>query len=224
MEIELKNLINKTLLEFGKISFDVTYVTKGCEVDIEIGEYQNENCGPIYDELVSWLGYDEFLDYLISHGVYNNFNGEILLIEEEIVFEIILTGSIYEYDDSERRCIYFDEDFITNKLKLDLSIIGMNESYNEENLSIQFSKSKNSNIEGFEFLFYNNGWHKIELDVDQFEILKIFIESEISKSVPKFEIDLECEINWEVVCEEKYLNFNYWSSPIKLKLNDIISK
>lgn len=224
MEIELKNLIRNTLLEFGKIKFDVTYVNKGCEVEIEIGEYQNEKCGPIYDDLVAWLGYDELVDYLISHEVYHNFHGEILLIKDEIVLEIILTGSIFDYDDLDRSCIYFDEDFITNKLKLDLSFIGMKESYDEKNISVDFSKIKGSNIENLEFLYFNNNWHKIDLDVKQLDFLETYIESEIDKSVPKFEIDLECEINWEVVCEEKELNFNYWSSPIKLKLDDIISK
>lgn len=224
MEIEFKNLIKKTLLEFVKIKFDVTYVTKGCEVEIEIGEYQNEKCGPIYDDLVAWLGYDEFLDYLISHEVYHNFHGEILLLEDEIVFEIVLTGSIFDYDDLDRRCINFDEDFITNKLKLDLSFIGMNEFYNEENISVDFSKTKGSYIENLEFLYFNNNWHKIDLDINQLEVLEKYIELEIDKSMPKFEIRFDCEINWEVVCEEKELNFNYWSSPIKLKLDDIISK
>ena len=31
-------------------------------------------------------------------------------------------------------------------------------------------------------------------------------------------------INWELECEEKCLNFNYWSSPIKIILNEIVSK
>ena len=67
-------------------------------------------------------------------------------------------------------------------------------------------------------------WQKIELDENQLETLNKFIESEIEQAIPKFHIDFECEILWEVECDEKCLEFNYWSSPIKLKLNDILSK
>ena len=77
MEFELESLLEVTLKEFGKIKFDLTYVNKGCIVELEIGDKKNEECGSIYDELSEWLSYGEFLDYLIEHGVHHNFYGGV---------------------------------------------------------------------------------------------------------------------------------------------------
>ena len=114
MENELKSLLEETLKQHGKIEFDLTYIHKGCNVEIKIGEKINEECGAIYDELSYWLSYDEFIDYLINHGVQHNFDGEIFLDNGEICFKLNLRGSWYEYDDTDRRQIYFEEEFITN--------------------------------------------------------------------------------------------------------------
>ena len=224
MNQELKLLIVKTLKEFGEIKFDLTYVTKGFNAEIEIGEKRNEECGAIYEELAAWLGYDEFIDYLISHGVQHNFNGEIFLENGEICFNLTLMGYCYEYDDSDRKFIEFEEEFITNELKIDLSTLGMYDSFDEEDLRVEFYKRKDVSIERLELSFYKEKWQKIELDENQLETLNKFIESEIEQAIPTFDIDFDCGIQWEVECDEKCLEFNYWSSPIKLKLNDIISK
>ena len=77
MKEELKILLLETLNKFETIKFEVTYVNKGCDVEIEIGDKTNEECGPIYDQLSEWLGYEEFIDYLIDHGVQHNFYGTI---------------------------------------------------------------------------------------------------------------------------------------------------
>jgi hypothetical protein len=224
MEAELKTLLEETLNEYGKINFDVTYVTKGCVVEMEIGDKINEKCGLVYEDLSGWLGYDEFVDYLMSHGVQHNYRGEIFLENEEICFLLTLNGYCYEYDDSDRRYIYFDEEFITNELNIELSQIGMDDFYDEENLSVQFYKLKDSPIERLELSYYNEGWHQIELDDNQIEILTDFIESEILLAEPSYDIDFDCEIQWEVESDEKNLDFNYWSTPIKLTLNDIVSE
>lgn len=224
MNQELKLLIVETLKEFETIKFDLTYETKGFNAEIEIGEKRNEECGAIYEELSGWLGYDEFIDYLISHGVRHNFNGEIYLENGEICFNLTLMGYCYEYDDSDRRYIKFEEEFITNELKIDLSTLGMYDSFDEEDLRVEFYKRKDASIERLELSFYKEKWQKIELNENQIEILYKFIESEINQAIPTFHIDFDCEIQWEVECDEKCLEFNYWSSPIKLKLNDIISK
>ncbi|MEY3498851.1 MAG: hypothetical protein RL308_520 [Bacteroidota bacterium] len=223
MNQELKLLIVETLKEFGEIKFDLTYVTKGFNAEIEIGEKRNEECGAIYEELAAWLGYDEFIDYLISHGVQHNFNGEIFLENGEICFNLTVMGYCYEYDDSDRKFIEFEEEFITNELKIDLSTLGMDDSFDEQELRVEFYKRKDAPIERLE-LFNNKKWQKIELDENQLETFNKFIESEIDRATPAFDIDFECEILWEVECDEKCLEFNYWSSPIKLKLNDILSK
>ena len=64
MEETLKDLLIINLVEHQKISFNVYFVTKGCMVEIEIGEKKNEDCGEIFDLLQEWLGYGEFLDML----------------------------------------------------------------------------------------------------------------------------------------------------------------
>jgi hypothetical protein len=223
MEIELKSLLEETLKEHGKIEFDLTYVNKGCIVEIEIGEKINEECGSIYNELSEWLGYDEFINYLIQHNVQHNFGGEIFLDNGEICFNLNLRGSWYEYDDTDRRQIYFEEEFITNDLNIKLSDIGM-DIYDEENLNIQFYKLKDTPITSIELSFYEDKGQGIKLNEKQLETLINFLDHEINQAIPSWDIDFDCEINWEVECEEKCLNFNYWSSPIKLKLNEIVSK
>lgn len=222
MEIELKSLLEETLKEYGKITFDLTYVNKGCIVELEIGDKKNKDCGSIYDELSDWLSYGEFLDYLINHGVLHNFDGEFFIDDGEITINVNVGGSWYEYDDSDRRQIYFEEEFITNELNLKLSEIGM-DSYDEENLTIQFYKLKDTPITRIEMSYYTDDWHKIELNEKQLQVLIFFLEKEIIQATPSFDIDFDCEITWELECEEKCLNFNYWTSPIKLKLDDIVS-
>jgi hypothetical protein len=223
MENDLKTLLEATLNEHGKIKFDLTYDTKGCIVELEIGEKRTEECGDIYSQLSGWLGYDEFIDFLIDRGVQHNFSGEIYRENGEMCFLITLNGYCYEYDDSDRIYIEFEEDFITNELKIDLSSLGMDDLFNEEELRVEFYKRKDEPIERLE-LFNIKNWHKIDLNQNQLEILNKFIEFEIAKAIPSYDIDFECEILWEVECDEKYLEFNYWSSPIKIKLNEIDSK
>ena len=225
MKNELKSLLEETLKEHGKIEFDLTYETKGCNIEIEIGEKRNETCGPLYSELSEWLGYDELLDFLISHGVRNNFSGDIFLENGDICFNLTLNGYYYEYDDSDRRQIYFEEEFITKNLNIELSNVGM-AIYNEENLNISFYKSKDTPISGLNLSYYNDcdEWIEIKLNEKQLETLINFIDHEINQAIPSWDIDFDCEINWELECEDKCLNFNYWTSPIKLKLDDIVSE
>lgn len=221
MKVNLKKQIEKTLKENKTIKFDLTYVNKGCIVELEIGDKKNEECGSIYDELSDWLGYGEFLDYLINHGVLHNFDGEFFIDNGEITINVNIGGSWYEYDDSDRRQIYFEEKFITNELNLKLSEIGM-DIYNEENLTIQFYKLKDTPITRIK-LSHTDHWHEIELNEIQLKVLIDFLEKEIIQAIPSFDIDFDCEITWELECEDKCLNFNYWTSPIKLKLDDIVS-
>jgi hypothetical protein len=222
MKIELESLLEETLKEFGKIKFDLTYVNKGCIVELEIGDKKNEECGSIYDELSEWLSYGEFLDYLIEHGVHHNFYGEFFIDNGEITINVILRGSCYEYDYSDRQQIYFEEEFITNELNLKLSEIGM-DIYDEENLTIQFCKLKGTPITRIELSYHTDHWYEIELNQIQLKVLIDFLEKEIIQAIPSFDIDFDCEITWELECEDKCLNFNYWTSSIKLKLDDIVS-
>ena len=224
MEKNLQTLLYNTLKEHGKIKFDVYFEMKGCIVAIEIGEKQNEDCGPIFKLLELWLGYDEFVEYLVSQDVQNNFEGHFFINEDEIFINLILKGNYYEYDDSDKWTIVFEEDFITNELNIDLSTIGIEDGFEEENWSVQFNKLKNSPIKNLELSYYSDDWHTIELDEKQLNNLTLFIESEIEESLPEFNGDFDCAIEWEAECIENSIDFYYTSTPILLKLNDIIAQ
>lgn len=219
MKNELKLLLKETLEE-NRIKFDLCYVQKGCIVELGIGDKKNEECGIVYDELSEWLSYGEFIDYLIHKGVNHNINGEIYLENNEICFVITL-GNYYGFDDFETKYIELNEDFILNKLEIDLSNLGLEDSFEEHGLSLMFHKEKDSPIEQLE-LFNNKNLNKIELDKKQLKTLIDFLESEISKEILSFDIEFECEILWTLECEDNYLNFNYSSTDIKLRLNEII--
>jgi hypothetical protein len=224
MNANLKRQIEKKLNENKTIKYELTYETKGCNVELKIGDKKNEECGSIYDELSEWLGYDKFIDFLIDHGVQHNFSGEIYLENGEMCFLITLNGYCYEYDASDRRYIEFEEDFITNELKIDLTRLGMDDSFDNEKFSLKLYKRKNVPIERLDLFYYHDDWHQIKLNSIQHAKLTEFIESEIEKAIPDFNVDFECEILWEVECDENYLDFNYSSSPIKITLNEIGSK
>jgi hypothetical protein len=197
-------------------------VTKGCIVELEIGNRRNGDCGDIYSQLSGWLGYNEFIEYLMTKGVVHNFKGEICIENTEIVIYLILKDLTYDFDDEETY-IYFDEEFITNELKINLSEIGMDD-FDEENFCVNFYQIKGLPINQLELNYYKNGWHQIKLENDQYEVLSKFIELEIEKAIPIYDIDFECETEWEVECEENSLEFYYWATPIKLKLDEILSQ
>ena len=100
---------------------------------------------------------------MIDKGVYHNFSGEIYFENSEICFFVILNGNYYEYDDSEIKYIEFSEDFILNELKIDLSNFGMNDTFEGNELSVNFYKEMDTSIERLE-LINNKDWCKIELD------------------------------------------------------------
>ena len=74
--------------------------------------------------------------------------------------------------------------------------------------NIQFYKLKDTPITRLELSFYEDKGQGIELNENQLEILSKFLEFEIVQAIPSFDIVFDCEINWEVECEEKCLNFN----------------
>jgi len=232
MSQQLNELIYASLTEFSKIKFDACFVTKGCLVEIEIGEKKNEQCGEIFDLLQEWLGYGEFLDYVINHGGYGEFNGEIVLEENEIIIYLTINGTDL-YDEPEEKSIYFEEEFITEKLKINLASIGMDEGFENENLSLDFYKDHDKPIVGLNFWFYGqtlppsnseieHSWNQIQLNEGQTQILISFLEQEVAENIPDFDLDFECDIEWSVQCEEKKLEYYVNSSPIRISLKDVI--
>ncbi len=223
MEIELKSLLEETLKEFGKITFDLTYVNKGCIVELEIGDKKNEECGSIYDELSEWLSYGEFLDYLIEHNVFHNFSDEFLFENKEIFILITLIGSCWEIeDDPNIKYLYLSKEFVTDDLKIDLNELKIT-AFDEEKFSLCFFKRKDSQLEKLELNYFDGEWKNYILSEQQFKILKEHVDSVIISSIPIYEIDFDYGVIWEVNCDDWYLDFNYWTTPIRISLNDVIS-
>lgn len=223
MESELKSLLETTLQEFGKIEFNLTYVNKGCIVTLKIGDKKNEECGLIYDELSEWLSFGEFTDFLITQNVFHNFSGEFLFEDKEIFILISLIGSCWELDnDPNIKYLYLSEEFVTADLKIDLNALNI-PTFDEEKFSLSFFKRKDSRLERLELYYFDDEWKKYILSDQQFEILKEYVDAVIVDSIPIYEIDFEHEVIWEVNCDDWYLDFNYYTTPIRISLNDVIS-
>jgi hypothetical protein len=127
------------------------------------------------------------------------------------------------YDGEDEKCISFEEDFLIDELKIDLSSIGMKDSYDNERIKVEFCKKYDSPIEQLEMSYFDDDeWNRIELKNKQLEVLGNYIESIIEQEKPTYDTNFECEIIWEVDCEESTLNFTYYSTPIDIKLSDVI--
>ncbi len=223
MKIELNALLEETLKKYRKIKFDLTYVNKGCIVELEIGDKKNEECGSIYDELSEWLSYGGFLDYLIKHNVFHNFSGEFLFENKEIFILITLIGSCWEIeDDPNIKHLYLSKEFVTDDLKIDLNELKI-PAFDEDKFSLCFFKRKDSQLEKLELNYFDDEWKNYTLNEQQFKILKEHVDSVIISSIPIYEIDFDHEVIWEVNCDDWYLDFNYWTTPIRISLNDVLS-
>jgi hypothetical protein len=223
MNNELKIKIEEILLEYGKMMFELTIEVKDSKFYLSIGDKKNENCGAIFDELSEWI-YKDFIDFLMPRGVIEPFSGEIILENNEICFVIYFYGNYNDLNELDDESIDFtiDEKFFTNKLNIDLSLIGVSD-YGEENLYLNFYKIKNTPIEHLD-LFYNHYSNKIliELNHNQIEVLREIIEPKIQDIIPENHIDFDCNIIWEIESDNQYIYVgNYKSTPVKIKLNEI---
>ena len=163
------------------------------------------------------------MDYLVSHETFYNYTGE-LYYKEEIFLAVSFIGPYCYDEDYSQRCINLEEEFITNVLQLDLSSIGMTDHYNKEVLGLDFFAEKGKDLQNVRLNYFTGRWNEIELNANQIGKMNSFISTEINESLPDFYINFDYELNWEVECEENMLDFNFWTSPIKISLNDILSK
>ena len=226
MKHETFVLLNEILVNNKKIEFNFhSEINTTAFIDIEIGDLKNEDCGPIYSLLSDWLSDSEFIEYLTKRGVYHDFSGEFIIINYEIHINLVLGKLCFIFDGENEKCISIEEDFLIDELKIDLSSIGMKDSYDIERIKVEFYKKYDSPIEQIEMLYFDNDdWNRIELKNKQLEILSNYIESFIDQEKPTYDdTDFECEIIWEVHCEDSRLIFSYYSTPIDIKLADIIS-
>jgi hypothetical protein len=215
MDNELKTLLEETLKVHKKITFYFNYVSKGCEVELLIGEKHNKEHGLIYDKLYHWIGYDVFVDYMLSKDVYCNFMGFIELTDGDIIFTVELYGTEHEKID-------LNEELISKTLGIDLTSLGLDNEFEEGCFSVNFTKSNNHPFEQLEFSYYFDEWKEIELNEDQTIKLSNFLENVIEDSLPLLSFDFDCEVEFEFTCQENYLECYYNSTPIEIKLSSII--
>lgn len=223
MQNRLKTLIHETLVNHEVIKFELNYVHKGCIFTLEIGDKRNEECGAIFHELEGVLSYGEFMDYLISHNVFHNFSGELFRENTELFVQITLIGSCWEFDeDPNIKYLYLSKEFITDNLNIDFDEIGMLD-FDNENFSLRFHKIKDMPIDRLELYYFIGEWKKFNLNDKQYKSLKDYVDSIIVSSIPIYDVDFNHEVIWEVNCDDWCLDFTYYSTPIKLKLNDILA-
>ena len=82
---------------------------------------------------------------------------------------------------------------------------------------------KNGPHQKLELNYFDDEWKNYTLNEQQFKILKEHVDSVIISSIPIYEIDFDHEVIWEVNCDDWYLDFNYWTTPIRISLNDVLS-
>ncbi len=207
-----------------EIKFSANFVTKGCFVDVEIGDKKNDACGEIYDILREWFGYGEFLDYIIDNGGYGNFDGKIVLENNEVIIYLTLyKGDIFE--EEEKFYLDIDENFIYKELNISPESIGMDDDFFESShISIDFFKEKGNQIKDLKFWYYQDDWKAINLSENQLYLLIKNLEKQIEDLLPEFNMDFNCEINWEVSCEENKLEFSLYTSPIRIELKSLIEE
>ena len=234
MDSKLFDLIKEQLNAHKKIKFSAYFVTKGCQVDLEIGENRNEKCGEIFELLQEWLGYGEFLDYIIENGGYGNFHGEFTLENNEVfIFLTLNAGDLYE--EAEEKYIYLEEELFTEELKIELASIGMDDFLENDHIILNFDKEKNKPVEGLALYYFDDTkpsvdsneknpntdpWHELELTTEQTNSLISFVEQEIENHIPEFNVNFDCEVLWGVQCEDKKLQYWVYTSPIRIKLSD----
>jgi hypothetical protein len=214
MDQELKTLIVETLKEFETIKFDFSYVSKGCDVEIGIGEKRNEECGPIYELLHKWLGYDGFVHFMLNRNVISSFDGFIELIGDEIFFMIEVYGTEYGH-------IEINEQLIIEELGIDIHALGL-EEFDPDGFNVNFERLENLPYNRLVMSYYKDDWQILHLDDNQQSVLTDFLDTEIDNSYPYLSFDFDCEVDCDIECIDNNLEFNYRSTPIKINLDSII--
>lgn len=216
MEDELKQNLKETLNKFNRIDFKVFHHHKGHEIDIRIGNLKNDECGIINSQLESWLGYEEFSEFLISHDIFYDFKGWIVNENDDIVIYVIFWGP---YDDEFESIFFqFEDDFVKNKLLINSNLIKKND-FDVSNLYFNFSFENSAEIEFGELYYLDD---KIILDDNQLKLIKLYLQDELTKiTPPKLNIDFDCIQNWSLECYENNLNYKIFTNPIKFYWDEI---
>jgi hypothetical protein len=216
MAIEIKTLIIENLQKYKRIDFEVNRCN-GVDVEIKIGKLRNKDCGDIFDLLETWLGYEDFSEYLSSRTISFDYKGWFELIDDEIIVQI----QFYQkpYNDAEFSEIKFsiDPDFIENQLKIKQS----KNKNTAPSLIVDFSTDSDFKIH-FNEIYFN--YRKKKLKPEQLILLENYLIKIVKANMPTVYLnDFSCKINWEIYSEngENSLHYSFVTSPIKISWDEI---
>jgi hypothetical protein len=213
--------IKETLITHKRINFNLQYHHKGHLIEIEFSQFKNHECGEIYDLLEEWLGYGDLNEFLLAHDCFYNFSGWFEYEIEEIVIYIVFTGP---YDEEfETISVEFDHDFIINELGLG-SLVDSIPNFNTDYFFVVFDLEKEGVIELRDINYYDNEYIKINLGLEQLEVLKKYLTEFVTSKIPSLNIEFPCNQIWFAECYDNQLSIQIKSSPVKIKWDEIYSE
>ena len=219
MDIELLEKINIVLKEFKRIDFSMVYHHKGSFIEVEYGKKNTKECVEFLGDLDYWLGYGDFNEFLISRDIFYNYSGWMEYENDDIILQIEFTGPFD--DEFEEVRVNFDESFINTELCIPESIKTI-PNFNIDNIYVCFDMEKDSEIHINDFFYYEDSYIEIALEQNQKECLEKYLKDIVNENIPSLNICFPCEQIWSVECIENRCEFSIETSPVKLKLNDII--
>lgn len=211
MENSLSVQIREALNKYDKIRFSLQYLCKWESIDVEMGELKNEACGPIYDEIITWLNEGAFYDYIMRIEIFYNFSGWFALENQEIELYIVFEGPFEdEYDPV---LIEFDDAFILKELKLK-----PNPKVTENELYVDFSYSENGDFM-LSNVYYNN--KKIKPNKEQIALLEKRLIALTVSNVPTLSLQFDCEQHWVAEAVDNVLKYKISTSPVKITWSEV---
>ena len=216
MNDSLKALIEENLKKYNHIEFEVSY-NNGAIVEIKMGEQRNRKCGEIYDLLETWLGYEDFSEYLSSRTISFDYKGWFEIIDDEIVLQIQFYQEPYNDADFSEIEFNIDADFIENQLK----IKQRKDKITEPSLIVDFSTDSNFKIY-FNEIYFN--YRKKKMNPEQLILLENYLIKIVKANLPTVYLnDFPCQIDWDIFSEngENSLHYSFVTSPIKISWDEI---
>jgi hypothetical protein len=216
MENKLCYLIKEKLKQHKRIDFKVNRCN-GVDVDIKIGKLRNKDCGNIYDLLETWLGYEDFREYLSSRTISFDYKGWFDLIDNEIILHIQFYQELYNDSDFSEIEFSIDSDFIEKQLKIKQS----KNKNTAPSLIVDFNTDSDFKIY-WNDIYFNN--RKKKLKPEQLILLVDYLIEIVKANMPTVYLnDFSCKINWEIYSEngENSLHYSFVTSPIKISWDEI---
>jgi hypothetical protein len=216
MENKLCYLIKEKLKQHKRIDFEINRYN-GFDVDIKIGKLRNKSCGDIYDLLETWLGFEDFSEYLSSRTISFDYKGWFELIDNEIIVQIQFYQKPYNDADFSEIEFNIDTDFIEKQLKIKQS----KNKNTAPSLIVDFSTGRDFKIY-FNEIYFN--YRKKKMNPEQLILLENYLIKIVKANMPTVYLnDFSCKINWEIYSEngENSLHYSFVTSPIKISWDEI---